>query len=140
MKNLPISSVVVGGNPDKYHANLATKRFMNKHNIQKPDKCEVCSKTGKVDTHHPDYKFPEKFVFICRSCHAKIHCGTLVLLKYRKAKVYPVGYWKTFWNHPDNLPTYAKALLKYLGRLPDWFWRDHPELAYEIEEQIPQQK
>lgn len=38
----------------------------------KPKPCEHCGVT-KVDAHHPDYSRPLDVVWLCRSCHMKLH-------------------------------------------------------------------
>ena len=39
-----------------------------------PDICERCGKsTHSFDKHHPDYARPLDVVFLCRSCHKKVH-------------------------------------------------------------------
>lgn len=123
----PLSAIFMGGNPARYHANLKLKRFFNKNKINKPSACPLCCKPTRIDAHHPDYENPEVFVWVCRSCHLKIHAGQLVLLEHRDSIIYPKGYWKEYWNRPENLPIYAKALRRYLGRWPDWFIKEHPE-------------
>ena len=41
--------------------------------IKKKDKCEVCGKISKTDAHHKDYSKPLEVVYVCRSCHFRLH-------------------------------------------------------------------
>lgn len=39
-------------------------------------KCNDCKKNKKIkdiEIHHPNWKFPEKYLLLCKSCHYKIH-------------------------------------------------------------------
>lgn len=39
----------------------------------KPNKCTLCFSDGKVEAHHPDYEKPLEVVWLCKSCHGKVH-------------------------------------------------------------------
>jgi hypothetical protein len=54
------------------------QKYLRQPGNSKPDKCEICHKPRHLDGHHIGKSLI--FIFICRSCHMKIHCGTLVLL------------------------------------------------------------
>ena len=56
----------------QYHANMA---------IKKSKACLFCG-NEKVDMHHNDYTKPLEVIFVCRSCHNKIHRnGFIIKLK-----------------------------------------------------------
>lgn len=66
-------------NPE-YHrvmtkANKLAKYYFRKLAIQRPE-CQVC---GDADTimHHPDCSKPTEVVFVCRTCHRRIHHNKL---------------------------------------------------------------
>ena len=47
---------------------------MNTGKLKRPDRCEVCrSPSSKVSGHHEDYSKPFDVVWICGSCHRKLH-------------------------------------------------------------------
>ena len=39
----------------------------------KPNKCTLCFKEEKIEAHHPNYDKPLEVVWLCRSCHGKVH-------------------------------------------------------------------
>lgn len=39
----------------------------------KPLPCVQCSSTVKVEKHHPNYKLPLHFLWLCRACHVALH-------------------------------------------------------------------
>lgn len=57
-----------------------------------PDSCEVCSKTGRVDLHHITYCRPLEGVFLCRSCHKKVHSRVYPDLEIKVRKVFDHKY------------------------------------------------
>jgi hypothetical protein len=40
-----------------------------------PRPCAICGSTDGIDKHHFDYQRPTVVVFLCRSCHRKLHDG-----------------------------------------------------------------
>ena len=50
-----------------------TNSYINRHNVKRPTKCENCRKERKVVAHHPDYNRPLNVVWLCYSCHKKLH-------------------------------------------------------------------
>lgn len=42
--------------------------------IIRPTKCDACNTTAKIEAHHYDgYKNPFKVMWLCKSCHVKLH-------------------------------------------------------------------
>jgi len=41
--------------------------------------CKICGATNKIHAHHDDYNNPLSVVWLCASCHAKLHRGTVKL-------------------------------------------------------------
>ena len=49
-----------------------------KGEIISPGYCQVCGIQKQIlDMHHANYEIPESVVFLCRSCHLKIHWNVL---------------------------------------------------------------
>ena len=63
--------------PDRTKMNTRVKRAIERGEIIKPNYCQICGKTCKPYAHHHDYNKPLDVIFVCQSCHKKIHCGTL---------------------------------------------------------------
>lgn len=63
-------------NPEKKKAVQMVNNRINKGTMTKPDKCELCAKKAKVEGHHEDYSKPLDVLWLCKSCHTKIHRGT----------------------------------------------------------------
>ena len=64
--------------------------WLKKWIINKPLFCSFCKQNNKVDGHHPEYNEPLKVVWLCKSCHKKLHnkiksldiwnrCGILIV-------------------------------------------------------------
>lgn len=59
--------------PSKYQAHLAVQRALKTGELVKSP-CEHCGKSdGRLDAHHPDYSKPLAVIFLCRSCHTRLH-------------------------------------------------------------------
>lgn len=41
--------------------------------LVRPNKCSKCAKIGIPVAHHPDYSKPLKVIWLCDSCHLKLH-------------------------------------------------------------------
>ena len=54
--------------------NLIDKRIQRKR-IVKPLVCSSCKCHSDVQAHHPDYSKPNEVIWLCRSCHHKLHYG-----------------------------------------------------------------
>lgn len=49
-----------------------TERYINKYNARQ-NKCAICSNECKSEAHHLDYSKRNEVVFLCHSCHQKVH-------------------------------------------------------------------
>jgi len=47
-------------------------------------KCSICGSTENLERHHPDYDRPLDVVTLCRSCHCRVHSGTLKIMELLK--------------------------------------------------------
>jgi hypothetical protein len=56
---------------------LVNKRIKLGH-LKRPDRCERCGERSRTDGHHPDYSRPLDVVFLCRSCHMRLHSAVAV--------------------------------------------------------------
>ena len=57
---------------EKRDARNAINYHVKKNNIKQKD-CSLCSSNEHMQKHHPDYKKPLKFVWLCKVCHIKLH-------------------------------------------------------------------
>ena len=59
-------------NPKKMKARDIAKHALWSGKIrQRP--CAVCGATNQIDAHHDDYSKPLEVIWLCRSCHLKLH-------------------------------------------------------------------
>ena len=47
--------------------------------IQRPKRCELCSKADRLHGHHEDYDKPLDVIWLCPSCHNRLHNGHVEL-------------------------------------------------------------
>ena len=58
----------------KKNANSLANKAIDLGLIQRPDKCEKCSKkSGLIQAHHPDYEKPLEIQWLCVKCHNYEH-------------------------------------------------------------------
>lgn len=57
----------------KTAANGKVKRAVEKGILIRPDTCERCGRRWKTIAHHSDYDKPFDVMWLCSSCHMKIH-------------------------------------------------------------------
>jgi hypothetical protein len=60
-------------NKAKCHSRIAYQLL--KKLIIKPIYCQICDKIKELFSHHLDYNQPYLIIWICKSCHNKIHLG-----------------------------------------------------------------
>lgn len=60
----------------------ATKKLIRLGVIKCPSNCQYCDKNDKtIHVHHLDYEDPEKILFLCSSCHHRLHTGRNIHLR-----------------------------------------------------------
>lgn len=61
-------------NEDKRGAHVVVNNALRDGRIEKPKNCEVCGKSDcRLEAHHEDYSKTLDVVWLCVSCHAKLH-------------------------------------------------------------------
>lgn len=63
--------------PERNAIMLRVQKAIKSGKITKPNCCSVCGKECKLYAHHSDYSRPLDVIFVCQSCHKRIHAGTL---------------------------------------------------------------
>ena len=55
-------------------------------NISHPEQpCSSCGKSeGRIERHHTDYNNPKDIIWLCKSCHLKVHTGKIQIPKQSK--------------------------------------------------------
>lgn len=56
-------------------AHNALTRAVRAGKVNKPQNCEACNVQGRIVGHHKDYSKPLEVIWLCASCHAKLHSG-----------------------------------------------------------------
>jgi len=60
--------------PKAMKARWKVLNALRKGSLVRPLKCGMCGKTHcRINAHHPDYDFPYDVMWLCSSCHKKIH-------------------------------------------------------------------
>lgn len=62
---------------ERVRANGLVNMRIRRGALTRPDACQACLKRCKPDSHHPDYAQPGFVWWLCRSCHMRLHFGTL---------------------------------------------------------------
>lgn len=60
-------------NPEKVLASLLLKRAIKSGLINKPEQCSICMDKNRINGHHEKYQEPLIVIWVCNSCHKKIH-------------------------------------------------------------------
>jgi hypothetical protein len=60
-------------NPLISSSQVRLQRAVKSGKIIKPEVCSICNNAGTIVAHHPDYTKPLDVIWVCKSCHAKIH-------------------------------------------------------------------
>lgn len=63
--------------PERVAIGLRVRRAIKAGKIIRPKCCSICGKEGFTVAHHHDYNKPLDVIFVCQSCHKRIHAGTL---------------------------------------------------------------
>ena len=67
-------------NPQKVYCHDAVYSALQKGILKRPDLCLKCGLKRTIHAHHEDYSKPLDVVWLCISCHAKLHSGNLIKL------------------------------------------------------------
>lgn len=68
--------------PEKYQARAAISKALSRGKISKPNKCEDCSTSGRIEAHHDDYSKRLEVRWLCVACHK--HCHRVNRVKFRE--------------------------------------------------------
>jgi len=49
------------------------REAIEKGKIIRPKICSKCKRKVKISAHHPDYSRPLEVIWVCSSCHKKLH-------------------------------------------------------------------
>lgn len=60
-------------NPEKVKSSKLLREYIKRGIVKKPNKCSICKEKRKIIGHHPNYSKPLKAIWVCYSCHKKIH-------------------------------------------------------------------
>ncbi len=63
----------LGENPEKRAAHVILGNRVSSGHVIKPDACEGCEATTRLDGHHEDYSKPLDVQWLCRTCHTRKH-------------------------------------------------------------------
>ena len=63
--------------PVRKRASKLTSNAIRNGKLQRPKRCEACGSTCTPEAHHWDYNRPLDVQWLCRSCHVRVHKGTL---------------------------------------------------------------
>jgi len=58
---------------EKGKAREAVRNAVRYGKMQKSNTCEMCGKQGTTQAHHEDYSKPLDVIWVCTTCHGKIH-------------------------------------------------------------------
>jgi hypothetical protein len=64
-------------NPEKVNAHRILRKNIKLGKINIPVRCTICSSESKLSGHHCDYSKPLDVIWVCYSCHKKIHYGKI---------------------------------------------------------------
>ena len=67
-------------NPEKKFAQNIVTKNIQRGSLIRADTCMNCGHKGRTEAHHKDYNQPLEVIWLCRSCHKRIHTGTLELV------------------------------------------------------------
>ena len=61
-------------------AKTAVRKAIAAGTIKKPTSCKLCKRESKLYGHHTDYTKVLDVLWLCASCHRRIHIGTLSIV------------------------------------------------------------
>lgn len=56
-------------NPEKSRAQNTLNKAIRRGTVIRPDICQQCARTGRIQAHHEDYSKPYEVWWLCRRCH-----------------------------------------------------------------------
>ncbi len=56
-------------------AHKQVARAIKRGELIKPTSCIQCGQSGRIEGHHSDYEEPLKVIWLCGSCHHRLHPG-----------------------------------------------------------------
>jgi hypothetical protein len=59
--------------PEVHRCHQAVYEAINRGELTRPSKCCICQTAGKIHGHHDDYEKPLTVVWLCPSCHKRVH-------------------------------------------------------------------
>lgn len=65
----------------KLNARAKLGRQIRSGKITRPSYCSACEIFCKPHAHHKDYAHPLRVVWLCKSCHTRIHSGAVIDLR-----------------------------------------------------------
>ena len=68
-------------NPEKVVTQNTFKTQIRNGSIIRPESCSVCGNPCVAEGHHKDYTKPLEVMWLCRSCHKRVHARTLSLVR-----------------------------------------------------------
>ncbi len=57
----------------KHNCGMKVQYALKTGKLLKPENCSNCGWVGKLNAHHPDYNEPLRVVWLCPSCHKRLH-------------------------------------------------------------------
>jgi hypothetical protein len=60
-------------NPEKVAARRVVNAAIKHGDLTRGTHCESCASTNNIDAHHEDYSKPLEVIWLCRSCHQRLH-------------------------------------------------------------------
>ena len=74
--------------PIKYLCYYFLKKELDSGRIIRPNTCSICeNKSNRIISHHNDYLLPLKVIWVCFSCHQKIHKKDLRFTEKEKSMI-----------------------------------------------------
>jgi len=61
------------GHPEARKAGIAVQQAIRDGILSRPDFCSLCGRQAKIAGHHQNYDEALEVVWVCASCHRKIH-------------------------------------------------------------------
>jgi uncharacterized LabA/DUF88 family protein len=66
-------------NKEKIKVSQRVRYAIKKGLITKPLQCSICGRESRIHAHHEDYEKPLDVIWVCASCHKKIHLGKILV-------------------------------------------------------------